>query len=143
MNASPHPTVSHGAVPASLPGPSRRLGQAARSCLRGVASDAADDVVLALNEAATNATLDGSRGGQPVQVAVHVSDDVIQVSVLDHGPDLPAQPPTDADTDALSVRGRGLWLLGRLVDEVRLERVRLGTRVTLRRAIRPARTLAR
>jgi serine/threonine-protein kinase RsbW len=106
-----------------------------------VASEAADDVVLALNEAATNAILYGSRGGEPVQVVLCVNDDVIQVSVLDHGPDLPAQPPTD--TDALSVRGRGLWLLGRLVDEVRLERVRLGTRVTLRRAIRPARPLAR
>jgi len=68
-------------------------------------------------------------------VVVHVNDDVIQASVLDHGPDLPAQPPTDADMDALG--GRGLWLLRRLVDEVRLERVRLGTRVTLRREMRP------
>jgi len=119
------------------------LRQAARACLRGVASEAADDVVLALNEAATNAILYGSSGGQQVQVVVHVNDDVIEVSVLDHGPDLPARPPSDADTDALAVRGRGLWLLRRLVDEVRLERVRLGTRVTLRRAIGPARTLAR
>jgi anti-sigma regulatory factor (Ser/Thr protein kinase) len=119
------------------------LRRAARACLQGVASEAADDVVLALNEAATNAILYGSSGGQPVQVVVHVNDDVIQASVLDHGPDLPAQPPTDTDTDALAVRGRGLWLLRRLVDEVRLERVRLGTRVTLRRAIGPARTLAR
>lgn len=108
-----------------------------------MASEAADDVVLALNEAATNAILHGSSGGQPVQVVVCVNDDMIQASVLDHGPDLPTQPPTDAHSDALSVRGRGLWLLGRLVDEVRLERVRLGTRVTLRRAIRPARPLAR
>jgi anti-sigma regulatory factor (Ser/Thr protein kinase) len=76
-------------------------------------------------------------------VVVHVNDNVIQASVLDHGRDLPTEPPTDADTDALSVRGRGLWLLGRLVDEVRLERVRFGTRVTLRRAIGPARTPAR
>jgi anti-sigma regulatory factor (Ser/Thr protein kinase) len=108
-----------------------------------VARDAADDVVLALNEAATNAILYGSGGGQPVQVVVRVDDDVIHASVLDHGPDLPAQPSTDADTDALAVRGRGLWLLGRLVDEVRLERVRLGTRVTLRRAIGLARPPAR
>jgi len=119
------------------------LRQATRACLRGVASEAADDVVLALNEAATNAILYGSRGGQPVQVVVHVNHDVIQASVLDHGPDLPTEPPTDADTDALGVRGRGLWLLGRLVDEVRLERVQLGTRVTLRRAIGPPATLAR
>jgi len=109
------------------------LRRAARACLGGVASEAADDVVLALNEAATNAILYGSSGGQPVQVVVHVNDDVIEASVLDHGPDLPTQPPSEADTDALAVRGRGLWLLRRLVDEVRLERVQLGTRVTLRR----------
>ncbi len=109
------------------------LRRAARACLGGVASEAADDVVLALNEAATNAILYGSSGGQPVQVVVHVNDDVIEASVLDHGPDLPTQPPTEADTDALAARGRGLWLLRRLVDEVRLERVQLGTRVTLRR----------
>jgi serine/threonine-protein kinase RsbW len=109
------------------------LRRATRACLGGVASEAADDVVLALNEAATNAILYGSSGGQPVQVVVHVNDDVIEASVLDHGPDLPTQPPTEADTDALAARGRGLWLLRRLVDEVRLERVQLGTRVTLRR----------
>ena len=111
------------------------LRQTARSCLRGVASEAADDVVLAPQR--------GSDQRHPVRVkrgaagpgVVHVNDDVIQASVLDHGPDLPAQPPTDADMDALG--GRGLWLLRRLVDEVRLERVRLGTRVTLRREMRP------
>jgi anti-sigma regulatory factor (Ser/Thr protein kinase) len=47
-----------------------------------VASEAADDVVLALNEAATNATLSGSRGGQPVQVVVHVNDNVIPARPL-------------------------------------------------------------
>jgi serine/threonine-protein kinase RsbW len=119
------------------------LRRATRACLRGVASETAEDVVLALNEAATNAILYGSGGGQPVQVMVHVNDDVIQAAVLDHGPDLPAQPPPDANTDALAARGRGLWLLRRLVDEVRLERVRFGTRVTLRRKITPPRTLAR
>jgi anti-sigma regulatory factor (Ser/Thr protein kinase) len=72
-----------------------------------VAGEAAEDVVLALIEAATNAILYGSRGGQPVQVVLHVNDDMIQASVLDHGPDLPAQSPTDADSDALAARGRG------------------------------------
>ncbi len=83
------------------------LRRATRACLQGVASEAADDLVLALNEVATNAILYGSRGGQPIEVVVHVNDEVIEASVLDHGPDLPAQPPTDADTDALAVRGRG------------------------------------
>jgi hypothetical protein len=34
-----------------------------------------------------------------------------------------------------SLRGRGLWLIGQLVDEVRLAKARPGTLVTLRRRI--------
>jgi anti-sigma regulatory factor (Ser/Thr protein kinase) len=98
---------------------------------------------LALHEAATNAVLYGSSGDQPIQVAVHVNDDWVEASVLDHGPAPPAGFPADADTDELPAGGRGLWLLRRLVDEVWLERVELGTRVTPRRAIGPAGTLAR
>ncbi len=129
-------------IPAS---PSRLAGlrRAARVYLRGVAEEVADDVVLALDEAATNAVLYGSSGDQPIQVVVQVNDDWVEASVLDRGPAPPAGFPAAADTDELRVGGRGLWLLCRLVDEVRLERVRLGTRVTLRRAIGPAGTLAR
>ena len=127
-------------VPAS---PSRLAGlrRAVRADLRGVSDEVADDVVLALSEAATNAVLHGSSGGQPIQVVVHVNDDWVEASVLDHGPQPP--PGLPADSDELRVGGRGLWLLGRLVDEVRIERVRLGTRVTLGRALGPAGTLAR
>jgi hypothetical protein len=100
------------------PSPAHLVGlrRAARVYLGEVASEAADDLVLTLNEAAANAILYGSGGGQPVQVVVHISDDVIEASVLDHGPDLPARPPTDADTDALGVRSRacgccaGWWM---------------------------------
>jgi anti-sigma regulatory factor (Ser/Thr protein kinase) len=125
------------------PSPTRLAGlrQAVRACLRGVASETADDVVLALNEVATNAILYGSGGGQAVQVVVHVNDDVIEASVLDHGPEPPTGRP--AETDEPGAGGRGLWLLRRLVDEVRLERVGLGTRVTLRRQLGPTRALAR
>ncbi|SRR6266705_1458043 len=117
------------------------LRRAARAYLRGVSDEVADDVVLALNEAATNAMRYGSSGGQPIQVLVHVSDNWVEVSVLDHGPQAPPALPATADTDELHVGGRGLWLLRRLVDEVRLERVKLGTRVTLRRPTGPAATL--
>jgi anti-sigma regulatory factor (Ser/Thr protein kinase) len=94
----------------------------------------ADELVLALDEAATNAILHGSRGGDPVQVAVWVRGDWVEATVVDHGPAQPPQPPPT--TDQLSSRGRGRWLLDCLVDEVRVERVKLGTRVTLRRRIR-------
>ena len=128
-----------------LASPSRLAGlrRAVRADLRGVAEEVADDVVLALNEAATNAMLYGSSGEQPIEVVVHVNDDWVEASVLDHGPQPPAGLPAATDTGELHAGGRGLWLLRRLVDEVRLERVKLGTRVTLRRAIRSAGTLAR
>ena len=108
-------------VPAS---PSRLAGlrRAARASLRAVQDEVADDVVLALNEVATNAVLHGSSGGQPIQVVVHINNDWVEASVLDHGPQPP--PGLPADSDELRAGGRGLWLLGRLVDEVRLERVR-------------------
>ena len=103
----------------------------------------ADDVVLALHEVATNAVLHGSNGGQPIRVVVHVNNDWVEASVLDHGPRPSPGVSAESDTHELRAGGRGLWLLGRLVDEVRIERVRLGTRVTLRRALGPAGTLAR
>ena len=121
-------------IPAS---PSRLAGlrRAVRADLRGVSAVVADDVVLALHEVATNAVLHGSSGGQPIQVVVHITNDWVEASVLDHGPQPPPGLSTETDTDELRAGGRGLWLLGRLVDEVRIERVRLGTRVTLRRAL--------
>ena len=129
-------------IPAS---PSRLAGlrRAVRADLRGVSAVVADDVVLALHEVATNAVLHGSSGGQPIQVVVHVNNDWVEASVLDHGPQPPPGLSAETDTHELRAGGRGLWLLGRLVDEVRIERVRLGTRVTLRRALGPAGTLAR
>ena len=59
-------------IPAS---PSRLAGlrRAARASLREVQDEVADDVVLALNEVATNAVLHGSSGGQPIQVVVHIT----------------------------------------------------------------------
>jgi anti-sigma regulatory factor (Ser/Thr protein kinase) len=105
-----------------------------------VADEVADDLILALSEAATNAVLYGSSGHQPIQVVVHVNDGWVEASVLDHGPEPPAGLPAAADPGELPAGGRVLWLLPRLVDEVRLERVRRGTRVTLRRAIGPAGT---
>ena len=87
--------------------------------------------------------LHGSSAGQPIQVVVHINNDWVEASVLDHGPQPPPGVSAETDTHELRAGGRGLWLLRRLVDEVRIGRVRLGTRVTLRRALGPAGTLAR
>jgi len=111
------------------------LRRAARDALREVLTQVADEMLLAVDEAATNAILYGSGGGDPVEVAVRVRDGWVEATVLDHGPTKPPRPLST--TDRLSGGGWGLWLLCCLVDEVRLERVELGTRVTLRRRIRP------
>jgi anti-sigma regulatory factor (Ser/Thr protein kinase) len=57
------------------------------------------------------------------------------MSVLDGGPTprlprLPAEPPP-----VLHTGGRGLWLILQLVDEVRLQRIEDGTRLTMRRRV--------
>jgi anti-sigma regulatory factor (Ser/Thr protein kinase) len=103
------------------------LRRAARAYLGGVSEEAADDVLLALDEAATNAVLHGSRTGQPIHVVVHINDGWVEALILDHGPQPPAGRPADADPAELRAFGRGLWLLHRLVDEICLERVKRGT----------------
>jgi anti-sigma regulatory factor (Ser/Thr protein kinase) len=77
------------ATPAQLAG----LRQAARHALRDVPPEVAEELVLALHEAATNAILHGSRGGDPVQVAVWVRDGWVEATVVDHGPAQPPHPP--------------------------------------------------
>jgi anti-sigma regulatory factor (Ser/Thr protein kinase) len=121
------------ASPAELAG----LRRAARQALREVPTQVADEMLLALDEVATNAILYGSRGGDPVEVAVRVRGAWVEATVLDHGPARLSRPPPT--TAGFRSRGWGLWLLRCLVDEIRLERVKLGTRVTLRRRIRSPR----
>ena len=105
----------------------------AARALHGLDREVVGDVLLALDEAVTNAIRHGSRAGRPVRVSLGVADDWIEMAVRDHGPTaylprLPIEPPP-----SLSVGGRGLWLILQLVDEVRLERVGQGTLLALRR----------
>jgi anti-sigma regulatory factor (Ser/Thr protein kinase) len=103
-----------------------------------VPDDDLDDLILALNEAATNAVLHGSGAGHPVEIVVRLSGGWAEMIVLDRGP--VQRPPRgwyeDSEEEQAPVSGRGLWLMGSLVDEVRLERIHPeGTRVTLRRRV--------
>ena len=117
------------------------LRRAVRSGLTGrVRDEDLDDLVLALNEAATNAVLHGSGGGHAVEVSVRVSEGWAEMTVLDRGrvqrPSRAWDDEEHSELGAAPASGRGLWLMGRLVDEVRLERMHPhGTRVTLRRRV--------
>jgi anti-sigma regulatory factor (Ser/Thr protein kinase) len=92
----------------SAPSRLAALRRAARAYLRGVSDEAADGVVLALHEVATNAVLHGSGGGQPIQVRVQVDDGWVEASALDHGPQPPAGLPVAADPASCALAG-GAW----------------------------------
>ena len=103
--------------------------------LEGVDEEVVADVLLALDEAVSNAIRHGSRAGDPVLVSVTADGGWIEMSVRDGGPTprlprLPAEPPP-----ALQTGGRGLWLILQLVDEVRLQRIDGGTRLVMRRQV--------
>jgi serine/threonine-protein kinase RsbW len=93
------------------------------------------DVLLALDEAVSNAIRHGSLAGEPVQVSVESDGEWVEMSVRDGGPSprlprLPDEPPPVLETG-----GRGLWLILQLVDEVRLQRIGGGTRLVMRRRV--------
>jgi serine/threonine-protein kinase RsbW len=125
-------------VDLTLPPSSSCLPDLRRSAARTLAAvdgRVLADVLLALDEAVSNAIRHGSRGGEPVQVSVERDGEWVEMTVRDAGPTprlprLPAEPPP-----VLQTGGRGLWLILQLVDEVRLQRVGGGTRLTMRRRV--------
>jgi anti-sigma regulatory factor (Ser/Thr protein kinase) len=132
-------------VEIQFPASPARLGdlrRMVRSGLRGqIRDDELDDLLLALHEATTNAVLHGSDGEGAVDVVVRVQDGWAEATVVDRGSSRPAALDWDdqenrPEHEGPPLSGRGLWLMGRLVDEVRLERVApRGTRITLRRRV--------
>lgn len=122
----------------TLPPSSSYLPELRRSVARtleDVDEQVVADVLLALDEAVSNAIRHGSGGSQPVVVSVESDGEWVEMSVRDGGPTprlprLPAEPPP-----VLQTGGRGLWLILQLVDEVRLQRIEGGTRLTMRRRV--------
>ena len=111
------------------------LRRSVAQSLEDVDEQVTADVLLALDEAVSNAIRHGSGGGDPVQVSVQSDGEWVEMTVRDGGPTqrlprLPAEPPPVYQTG-----GRGLWLILQLVDEVRLQRIGDGTRLTMRRRV--------
>ena len=125
MNLTLTPTSS------SLPDLRRSVARTLEEVDREIVAD----VLLALDEAVSNAIRHGSRAGEPVLVSVESDGEWVEMTVRDGGPTprlprLPAEPPP-----VLQMGGRGLWLILQLVDEVRLQRIKDGTRLTMRRHV--------
>ena len=122
--------ISFAGSPTSLVGLRRAIRGSLAELPAAIPSGVVDEVVLAVSEAATNAVLYGSGDAQPVTVTVKVGGGWIEATIRDRG-----RPAAPRAAPVAGLRGRGLWLIGQLVDEVRLAKARPGTLVTLRRCI--------
>lgn len=94
----------------------------------GVPQETIDDLVLACNEACSNAiehAYDMNDG--TIEVAAECSSSVVVMTVRDHG--------VWRDIPAPGERGRGLDLIRAVVDDLAIDRTPSGTRVTMRRAV--------
>jgi PAS domain S-box-containing protein len=91
-----------------------------------------DDIVVSLEEACTNA-IQHSGAKDDLQVGLRFDGDVLAVTVVDRGRGIDPsayQPDRIPDLDATG--GRGLFLIGRLMDEIELQN-NGGTRVHMRK----------
>lgn len=90
------------------------------------------DIILCLRESLNNAFLHGGQKGQEsdVKVETYLNDASFSFLVSDGGCSLikeASEPKED-----ISEHGRGLWLMGALLDEVYLEKGAVGGRLTIR-----------
>ncbi|MEU6558765.1 ATP-binding protein [Nocardia nova] len=99
----------------------------------GIGPDQIYDVLLAVDEACTNAVEHGYRDRPGiVRLRGEISGSRLHLSVVDHG----SWEPTGESANPL--RGRGLMMMRALVDDVGISTGAEGTRVDLHAGIRPA-----
>lgn len=111
----------------------RQVRASLRAWLATVGVDEVDDVVLAVDEAVSNAVehghqADGDRDGRPspITVTAYVAgDDMVQIEVRDHGSWRVPTPNGD--------RGRGIGIMRSIMDEVDVRSSATGTVVVMRR----------
>ncbi|MFC7384464.1 ATP-binding protein [Sphaerisporangium rhizosphaerae] len=102
------------------------------AALAGLSGVRLQDLVLAVNEAAAN-VLDHAHGEGHVQ-AWH-DERSVTVEVHDRLGQLVPAHATAGDPGVTTLRGRGLWLMQQLCDEVRITRDAQGSAVLLRQEI--------
>lgn len=105
----------------------------------GLSAERVADVVLAVNEAVTNAVEHAyPAGGGTVDLTFTAETDTVRVDVIDHGHW--RTPPAPA-TGHNSGHGHGIAIMKRVLDSVTIDPRPAGTRVQLRQARGPAEPL--
>jgi anti-sigma regulatory factor (Ser/Thr protein kinase) len=117
--------ISVAASPSRLAGLRHAVRTSLQEAPDAIPGEVADDVVLAVSEAATNAILHGSADAQPITVTVRVHGGWIEATIRDRG------HPAGPRAAVVPGLGHGLWLMVQLADELRLTKARPGTLVTL------------
>jgi anti-sigma regulatory factor (Ser/Thr protein kinase) len=105
---------------------SLRSAVAAHGGALGLIGSRVDDLVLVAHELATNAVRHGGGGGRLRMWRV---DGSVFCEVVDAGTGfLFAHPDEGRRPDVTATGGRGLWIIARLVDQMRVESGTAGTR---------------
>jgi anti-sigma regulatory factor (Ser/Thr protein kinase) len=93
-------------------------------------ADSAGRVLLASNEALTNAIEHGSPAGAKVDVGLSVTRDRADIRIVDEGvPGAPLPRCPSAPPPTTAVRGRGLLIISRLADDFDVAAAGDGTEV--------------
>lgn len=116
-----------------------RSAVSAYAAAAGLSGHRVYDVTAAAHELAANAVLHGAGHGR---LRLWAQDVYLCCRVADDGPagngDAPAAGKQEAGAAPWPVvHGHGLWLVGEIADDVRVERGQRGTVITLRFAIGP------
>jgi serine/threonine-protein kinase RsbW len=89
----------------------------------GLAPDAINAVVLAVNEATSNVIRHAHRDrpATPLRIGCRLLSDGIEVQLLDEGPVFDLGSVPDLDPGEIRVGGRGIYLMRQLMDELTSE----------------------
>jgi serine/threonine-protein kinase RsbW len=103
----------------------------------GLNEDAVYEVQLAVDEACANIIEHayGGEGNGEIECSCRIDPDKLTMVLRDHGrpfdPDSVPEPDTSSDIEERKARGLGLYLLRKLMDEVRFEFTESGNVLTL------------
>lgn len=116
----------------SIPGRYASLTEACQTCAEIVRSAGLDEdtvfhIEMAVDEAGTNIIQHayGGEGKGDIEISCRIEDDLVIVTLHDHGkqfnPDAVPPPKIGESVEEIVVGGLGLYLIRKLMDEVRFE----------------------
>jgi serine/threonine-protein kinase RsbW len=101
----------------------------------GFDEDDRDDIAISVTEAVNNAIVHGNNADPYKQVVIELSTDngELRVSVMDEGRgfDLGEVPDPTIPENLMKPFGRGIHIIRRLMDDVWIDRLQTGCRVTM------------